>query len=65
MENIFTLTKREQRIVIVIVSALIAGTIATHYRYSRSSSDAPTNQPSATPIIADQEEGRPAADDSP
>jgi hypothetical protein len=30
--EIFMLTKREQRIVIVIVMALLAGTMAKHYR---------------------------------
>jgi hypothetical protein len=34
--EIFTLTKREQRVVIVIVMALLAGTIAKHYRDAKS-----------------------------
>jgi hypothetical protein len=36
MKNIFDLTKREQRLVIVIVTALVAATLAKHFWENRS-----------------------------
>jgi hypothetical protein len=34
--EIFTLTKREQRIIVVIVMALLAGAVAKHYHDTKS-----------------------------
>ena len=56
LPRIFELTKREQRAVILIVMALLAGAIAKHYRDehatsipARSTSVEPGITPSATP----------------
>jgi len=65
MKNIFDLTKREQRLVIVIVTALVAATLAKHFWENRSqplpasSTSTPTNSPS---IHAEEEQADP--DDS-
>jgi hypothetical protein len=49
LPQIFALTKREQRVVIAIVLALLAGTIAMHYRGLRSDISPPAAIPAATP----------------
>jgi hypothetical protein len=66
--KIFMLTKREQRVVIVIVMALLAGTIAKHYRdaklHTSSSASTPVNgKISSSPSPA--EEDRIPQDESP
>ena len=66
--EIFMLTKREQRVVIVIVMALLAGTIAMRYRDARShvsSSASTTAQGTAPPSPPPAEESRVPPDDSP
>ncbi|GEM_PF-4608246 len=47
-ENIFTLSKREQRAAIAIVLAILVGTLVVHYRSLRSDTQPPT--PPASPI---------------
>ena len=47
MKNVFALTEREQRVVIVIVMALLAATIAKHYHDA--ALDAPRPTPTLTP----------------
>jgi hypothetical protein len=53
MRNIFVLTKREQRVVIVIVMLLVAASLAKHYldiRLEPAPVESPsTASPSATP----------------
>jgi hypothetical protein len=55
--ELFRLTKSEQRVVIVIVLALVGGAIAKHYRegHSHTSSRAIT-QPAASPLSSPREE---------
>jgi hypothetical protein len=55
MGNIFSLTKREQRVVIIIVLALLSGTMASHFRTLRSKVPAPPAV-TATPSPADTDE---------
>jgi hypothetical protein len=58
MRNIFDLTKREQRIVILIVAALVAFAFAKHFWQNRSRS-APTGStsiPTPSPLIHAEEE---------
>jgi hypothetical protein len=77
MKNIFDLTKREQRLVIVIVAALVAAAFAKHFFENRShpvpprasSAEAATAARSTSartplPTIHPEEE-RPEPDDSP
>ena len=61
--EIFALTKREQRVVIVIVLALLIGTIAIHYRH-RPTDIAPVRSTSPTPTSFDRDEDHVTADDS-
>jgi hypothetical protein len=76
MKNIFDLTKREQRLVIVIVTALVAATLAKHFwenrsqplptRHRTSPSDwrtSSTSTPTSSPSIHAEEE-QPDPDDS-
>ena len=48
-ENIFTLTKREQRAIIAIVLALLIATTVVHYRSLRSNLSPPTVSTAPTP----------------
>jgi len=65
MKSIFELTKREQRIVIVIVAALVAIAFAKHLLENRSrplpTESAPT--PTSSPTVHSEEE-QPDSDDS-
>ena len=76
MKNIFDLTRREQRLVIVIVALLVAATLAKHFwenrsqplpaRHQTSPSDwrtSSTSTPASTPSIHVEEE-QPDPDDS-
>jgi len=66
--EIFMLTKREQRVVIVIVMALLAGAIAKHYRDAKShvSSSASTTVNGKIPSSpSPAEEDRVPPDESP
>jgi hypothetical protein len=69
MKNIFDLTKREQRLVIVIVTALVAATLAKHFwenrsqplpaRHRTSPSDwrtSSTSTPTSSPSVHAEEE---------
>jgi hypothetical protein len=65
MKNIFELTKREQRLVIVIVVALVAVAFAKHLSDQRAQ-PAParsTTTPASSPSIHVEEE-QPSSDDS-
>lgn len=66
--GIFMLTKREQRVIIVIVMALLAGTIAKHYRDARSHISSPVSASTqgvvpSSPSAAEEERVQP--DESP
>ena len=61
--RLFALTKREQRVVIAIVFALLMGTVATHYR-DLHAHVAPPPTTSATNAPIDREDDAAAADDS-
>jgi hypothetical protein len=76
MRNIFDLTKREQRLVIVVVAALVTATLAKHFwenrarplpaRHGTSPSDwwtRSTSPPTSSPSIQAEEE-QPEPDDS-
>ena len=65
MKNIFDLTKREQRLVIVIVTALVAATLAKHFWENRSQPlpASSTSTPTSSPSVHAEEE-QPDPDDS-
>jgi len=65
MRNIFNLTKREQRIVILIVVALVVFAFAKHLRENKASPLPPrsTSMPTPSPMIHPEEE-QSAPDDS-
>jgi len=68
MKNVFVLTKREQRIVIVIVMALLAATIAKHYRTNRSPISSPTptsTHATAAPAPSSAEDEQATPDEAP
>jgi hypothetical protein len=48
--HIFALTKSEQRVVILILLALLAGTIAMHYREKHSRISTPAADHPAAPV---------------
>src|SRR5947209_2198724 len=58
MKNIFDLTKREQRLVIVIVTALVAATLAKHFWENRSQPlpASSTSTPTSSPSVHAEEE---------
>jgi hypothetical protein len=59
MRNLFVLTKREQRVVIVIVMLLVAAGFAKHYLDVRTEpplATSPSNIPSAPPSHSPGEE---------
>jgi len=60
MKGIFELTRREQRIVILIVVVLVAIAFATHWveTKSRSPSERAISAPTASPAIPRDEDGR-------
>ena len=65
MKNIFDLTKREQRFVIIIVAALVAAAFAKHFLENKSQPPHPrsTSTPASAPtILAEEEKAEP--DDS-
>jgi hypothetical protein len=55
VKNIFDLTKREQRLVIVIVIALVAFAFAKHLS-DRRAQPLPTSAPTSSPTIHAEEE---------
>ncbi|HST29718.1 MAG TPA: hypothetical protein VLK27_02635 [Chthoniobacterales bacterium] len=55
MRNIFELTKREQRVVIVIVTLLVASAFAKHAWQTRSSPPVKTSSPEPTATPLDEE----------
>ena len=57
--EMFLLTKREQRVVIIIVMALLVGAIAKHYYEAQSHSDSPGSpitQPMTSPMPSPPED---------
>jgi cell division protein FtsL len=62
MKNIFDLTKREKRLVIVIVVALVAVAFAKH-SLEKKSQLLPTSTPASSPTIQTEEE-QPDSEDS-
>jgi hypothetical protein len=68
MRNIFALTKREQRVVIVVVMTLVAAMLAKHYIDLRSQPPperSTSTLPTAAPLQSPVEEDETAAGDSP
>jgi len=65
VKNIFDLTKREQRLVIIIVAALVAVAFAKHLLENKSQPPHPrsTSTPAASPATQPEEE-RSESDDS-
>jgi predicted metal-binding membrane protein len=63
MKSIFELTKREQRIVIVIVAALVAIAFAKHLLENRSRPLPAESTPTSSPTVHTEEE-QPDSDDS-
>jgi len=65
MRNIFDLTKGEQRIVILILAALVAFALSKHFLENRSQPPPATSAstPTTSPAIHAEEE-RPEPDDS-
>ena len=59
-ENVFTLSKREQRAIIAIVLALLIGTLVLHFRGLRTEAARPEQQssPSAAPAEEEQDATR-------
>jgi predicted metal-binding membrane protein len=55
MRNIFELTKREQRAVIVIVVVLVAAALALHYLETRSAPGPETSTSSLSPTMTPQD----------
>ena len=55
--RVFVLTKREQRVVIVIMLAVVVATLATHYLNNRAHISVPTltSTPAPTPSAEDDE----------
>ena len=51
MRNIFELTKREQRTVIVIVTVLVTGALAQHYIETRSEARPERSTASLSPTV--------------
>jgi hypothetical protein len=65
MKNIFDLTKGEQRLVIVIVAALVAVAFAKHFFENRSHPISPRSTSAPTPVPTIQaEKERPEPDTS-
>jgi cytochrome c-type biogenesis protein CcmE len=60
--ELFALTKREQRIVIVAVLALLGGAVALHYRTLRSNA-VPLKQPDSVSTPAALEDERPTPEE--
>ena len=66
--GMFVLAKREQRVVAVIIMALLVVAIAKHYHYTRAHRESPvttTTQPTASPFASPLEEERETSDESP
>ena len=65
MKNIFDLTKREQRLVMVIVVTLVAVTLAKHFWQNKAQPlpTRSTSTPTSSPTIHAEEE-QPDSDDS-
>jgi hypothetical protein len=65
---LFVLTKREQRVVAVIVLVLLFAALTKHYRYARTHTASPvttTAQPLVSPATSPPEEERESPDESP
>ena len=66
--ELFVLTKREQRVVAVIVLVLLLAALTKHYRYARAHGVSPvttTTQPFVSPIASPPEDEREPPDESP
>jgi hypothetical protein len=63
MKNIFNLTELEQRVVIVIVMALLVATIAKHYHDA--ALDTPPLTPAGSPLSAAPPKNEAETDNSP
>jgi hypothetical protein len=63
LRGIFDLTKREQRVVIVIVLMLLIGTLAARYR--NFPPQLPSPPPTAETLTPDREEDSATPDESP
>jgi len=66
--GLFALTKREQRVVAVIVLVLLLAALTRHYRYARAHGASPmttTTQPVGSPVASPPQEERESPDESP
>ena len=66
--ELFVLTKREQRVVAVIVLVLLLAALTKHYRYARAHGASPittTTQPVGSPVASPPQEERESPDESP
>ena len=58
-QHIFALTKNEQRVVIVIVIALLAGTVTKRYRDVHSHLPLPAATTAPSPALSDEDQTAP------
>jgi hypothetical protein len=66
--GLLALTKREQRVVAVIVLVLLLAALTKHYRYARAHGASPmttTTQPVGSPVASPPQEERESPDESP
>jgi hypothetical protein len=63
--RVFVLTKREQRVVIVIMLVVVGATLARHYRRDRSHISAPTSTSTPAPTPNGEDDEAAAPDESP
>jgi hypothetical protein len=67
MRNVFVLTKREQRVVIVMIVILVTAALANHYRekWRDSARTSPSPAASTTPALASPQRENRERDDTP
>jgi hypothetical protein len=63
--RVFVLTKREQRVVIVIMLVVIGATLARHYRSNRSHVSTPTTASTSAPTPSAKDEEAATPEESP
>jgi hypothetical protein len=63
--RVFVLTKREQRVVVVIMLVVVGATLARHFRNNRSHISAPTSASTPAPTPNAEEEDAATTDESP
>jgi hypothetical protein len=63
--RVFVLTKREQRVVIVIMLVVVGATLAKHYRSDDSRVSTPTTTSTPAPTPSSEDEDAATNDESP